>query len=87
MLGGVVPANEAVGVGVHGFSSFVFASLEVDVDGLAAAGGVETHGDGLADQASIELVHGAMQADGTVTLNFAVELEEEQFIEVALRAG
>ncbi len=74
MLGGVVPANEAVGVGVHGFSFFVFASLEVDVDGLA-------------DQASIELVHGAMQADGTVTLNFAVELEEEQFIEVALRAG
>ena len=87
VLGRVVPANEAVGVGVHGLSFLVFASLEVDVDGPAAAGRVEAHGDGLADQASIDLVDDALQADGAVLLNLAVELEEEQFIEVTLRAG
>ena len=39
------------------------------------------------DQASIDLVDDALQADGAVLLNLAVELEEEQFIEVTLRAG
>jgi len=76
VLGRVVSANEAVGVGVHGFRFLVLASVEVDVDGPSAAGGVETHGDGLADQASLDLVDDALEADGTVLLNFAVELEE-----------
>ena len=55
--------------------------------GRPRAGRVEAHGDGLADQASIDLVDDALQADGAVLLNLAVELEEEQFIEVTLRAG
>ena len=87
VLGGVVPTNEAVGVGVYGFGFLVFASLEVDIDGPATTGGVEAHGDSVSDQASFDLVDDALQADGTVLLNLAVELEEKQFIEVTLRAG